>query len=90
MAVGRFFSLQPPCPKWPRTSFPFYKFFYPTISARISDDNQAEGRCVIFLFFAIKEGKHLRIKLEYSRELSIQPYHVIHVKNTNENVLSVR
>ena len=23
-------------PKQPRTSFPFYKFFYPTISARIS------------------------------------------------------
>jgi hypothetical protein len=24
------------CPKQPRTSFPFYKFFHPTISGRIS------------------------------------------------------
>ena len=37
MAVGSFFSLcSPDCPKQPRTSFPFYKFFYPTISGRIS------------------------------------------------------
>jgi hypothetical protein len=36
MAVGSFFPLQPDCPKQPRTSFPFYKFFYPTISGRIS------------------------------------------------------
>ena len=38
MAVGRlFFSAAPTvCPKQPRTSFPFYKFFYPTISGRIS------------------------------------------------------
>ena len=33
MAVGTFFSLQHACPKDPRTSFPFYKFFYPTISS---------------------------------------------------------
>jgi hypothetical protein len=31
-----FFSLQPNCPKQPRTSFPFYKFFYPAISGKIS------------------------------------------------------
>ena len=24
------------CPKQPRTSFPFYKFFYPIISAKVS------------------------------------------------------
>ena len=32
-----FFLCSPTCPKQPRTSFPFYKFFYPTISARISE-----------------------------------------------------
>ena len=35
MAVGSFFSLcSPDCPKQPRTSFPFYKFFYPIVSAK--------------------------------------------------------
>ena len=36
MAVWVFFLCSPPCPKQPKTSFPFYKFFYQTISARIS------------------------------------------------------
>ena len=38
MAVGSLFSLQPRLPfsNQPRTSFPFYKFFYSIISARIS------------------------------------------------------
>ena len=35
--LGVFFLCSPNCPKQPRTSFPFYKFFYPTISGRISD-----------------------------------------------------
>ena len=45
MAVGSCcFSLcSPDCPKQPRTSFPFYKFFYPTISCKISD--RALGFC---------------------------------------------
>ena len=38
MAVGIFFSLcSLACTKQPRTSILFYKFFYPTFSARISD-----------------------------------------------------
>ena len=38
MAVGRgFFLCSHDCPKQSRTSFPFYKLFYLTISARISD-----------------------------------------------------
>ena len=37
LAVGSFFSLcSPDCSKQPRTSFPFYNFFYPIISGRIS------------------------------------------------------
>ena len=37
VAVGRvFFLCSPDCPKQPRTSFLFYKFFYSTISGRIS------------------------------------------------------
>ena len=36
MAAGIFFLCSPNCPKQPRTSFPFYIFFYPTISGRIS------------------------------------------------------
>ena len=31
-----FFLCSPDCPKQPRTSFPFYKFFYPIISAKVS------------------------------------------------------
>ena len=33
------FLSNPDCPKQPRTSFSFYKFFYPTIFGRISDGN---------------------------------------------------
>ena len=32
-----FLFCSPICPKQPRTSFPFYKFFYPTVPGRISD-----------------------------------------------------
>ena len=36
MAVGScFFLCSPACPKQPRTSFPFYKFFYTFIYAKI-------------------------------------------------------
>ena len=31
-----FFLCSPDCPKQPRTSFPFYKFFYPIVSAKVS------------------------------------------------------
>ena len=36
MAVGSFFLCSPDCAKQPRTSFPFYKFFYPIVSAKVS------------------------------------------------------
>ena len=36
MDVGSFFFCSPDCPKKPRTSFPFYKFFYPIVSAKVS------------------------------------------------------
>ena len=39
--LGVFFLCSPACLKQPRTSFPFYKFFYLTISARIFDQNQS-------------------------------------------------
>ena len=32
-----FFLCSPDCPKQPRTSFPFYEFFYPIVSAKVSD-----------------------------------------------------
>ena len=35
--LGVFIICSPDCPKQPRTSFPFYELFYPTISGRISD-----------------------------------------------------
>ena len=35
--LGGFFLCSPDCPKQPKTSFPFHKFFYTTISCRISD-----------------------------------------------------
>ena len=35
--LGFFFLCSPDCPKQPRTSFTFYKFFYSIISGRISD-----------------------------------------------------
>ena len=34
--LGIVFLCSPECPKQPRTSFPFYKFFYSTVSSRIS------------------------------------------------------
>ena len=37
MAVGSFFLSSPVCPKQPRTSFPFYRFFYPFVSANVSE-----------------------------------------------------
>ena len=36
MAVGSFFLCIPDCPKKPKTSFPYYKLFFTTISAKIS------------------------------------------------------
>ena len=54
MAVERFFLCSPDCPKQPRTSFPFYKFFYPTISDRISGGTHTAKRkkkMQIFPFF---------------------------------------
>ena len=59
MAVGSFFLCSPDCPKQPRTSFPFYKLFHATISARISDwitlltydmDQALEKYCIHVLF----------------------------------------
>ena len=35
--VEVFFLCSPDCPKQPRTSFPFYKLFYPIISAKVSE-----------------------------------------------------
>jgi hypothetical protein len=34
--LGIFFLCSPNCPKQPRTSFLFYKFFYPIVSAKVS------------------------------------------------------
>ena len=34
-----FFLCSPNCPKQPRNSFPFYKFFYPIVSAKVSGSN---------------------------------------------------
>ena len=39
--LGVFFLCSPDCPKQPRTSFPFYKFFYPTIWSKICDLNES-------------------------------------------------
>ena len=49
VAVGRvFFLCSPDCPEQPRTSFLFYRLFYPTISGRISvcteDDDKNHTR----------------------------------------------
>ena len=50
----------PDCPKQPRTSFPFYKFFYPTISGRISEWNClatfAQMMIRYYLYAALQEG----------------------------------
>ena len=34
-AYGSFFLCSPDCPKQPRTSFPFYKFFYDVQPSRV-------------------------------------------------------
>ena len=39
--LGDFFSAVPAaCPKQPRTWFPFYEFFYPIVSAKVSGSDQ--------------------------------------------------
>jgi hypothetical protein len=38
--LGVFFLCSPDCPKQPRTSFPFYKLFYPIVSAKVSEADQ--------------------------------------------------
>ena len=35
--LGLLFLCSPDCLKQPRTSIPFYKFFYPIVSAKVSD-----------------------------------------------------
>ena len=40
MTVGSFFLYSPACQKQPRSLFPFYIFFYPTISGRNSGSDQ--------------------------------------------------
>ena len=42
--LGVFFLCSPNCLKQPRTSFPFYELFYPTISGRISDSGPSNVR----------------------------------------------
>ena len=38
--LGGFFLFSPDCPKQLRTSFSFYKLFYPIVSAKVSDDKR--------------------------------------------------
>ena len=42
-----FFLCSPDCPKQPRASFPFYKFFYTIVSAKVSDHDR--GNCAVLL-----------------------------------------
>ena len=49
-----FFLCSPDCPKQPRTSFPFYKFFYPIVSAKVS---------------GLNHGSYLKISQLYSDAL---------------------
>ena len=51
------------CPKQPRTSFPFYKFIYPTISGRISECNTERG----FLASLIQQWEMSRFTISASR-----------------------
>jgi amino acid transporter len=52
---GVFFLCSPDYPKQPRTSIPFYKFFYPTISGRISG-NKASQKSRGILFYSIVDS----------------------------------
>ena len=66
MAVGSFFLCSTACPKQRRTSFPFYKSFYPTISARISEYNahlirNSSKKWPIYLGYSLLES----CRLEY-------------------------
>ena len=61
MAVGSFFLCSPDCPKQPRTSFPLYKFFYTTISAKISVFFKWLSKSIfwsILFLFSLKKSKH--------------------------------
>ena len=75
MAVGRvFFLCSPNCPKQPRTSFPFYKFFYTTIcrvgSLYISKIKTERKIATIFLAFS--ENWNLNFKsVRFEKGLSL-------------------
>ncbi len=49
--LGVFFLCSPACPKQPRTSFPFYKFFYLTIWCIICDPCFPNGKVPKVAFF---------------------------------------
>ena len=54
--LGGFFLCSPDCPKQPGTSFPFYKFFYPIVSAEVSDSTIVQN-----LYFKIFYNKNYQI-----------------------------
>ena len=82
-----FFLCSPDCPKQPRTSFPFYKFFYTTISAKISVCNRSSSGsdwdicqysmlqrgCVVFWKgFQLKKSYQMLIFLFYFQRFIIE------------------
>ena len=46
--LGGFFLYSPDCRKQPRTSFPFYKFFYPVVSAKVSAPQSLQIYLIVF------------------------------------------
>ena len=54
--LGGFFLCSPDCPKQPGTSFLFYKFFYPIVSAKVSDSTIVQN-----LYFKIFYNKNYQI-----------------------------
>ena len=84
MAVGRFFFLcSPDCPKQSRSSFPFYKFFYPTISARISGSrlgSRVHGSTYLQMYIKFLHFLHLTLKENLSFYLNLQSFLHIHLE----------
>ena len=79
--LGVLFLCSHDCPKQPRTSFPFYKFLYPIVSAKVSDWNTLDGagykefmatRAVLLVQSRNKTEKSLNLLLSLASTLSVR------------------
>ena len=69
--LGGFFLCSPDCPKQPRTSYPFYKFFYPILSPKVSDQNFETFRIQVNALPISKKSFRRFLKYKYQIRLTV-------------------